>query len=350
MRPARPYPQPDKDVHPAGTPAATPGSPVRAPVWQAEAMGGWTADDMPDQSGRTVLVTGANSGLGLASAEALARKGAHVLMGCRNPERAEAAQARVAEVATGPEPTTVALDLADLASVRAAAAEVDGSVERLDALLNNAGVMAVPFRRTADGFEMQFGTNHLGHFALTGLLLPVLRRAGAPRVVTTSSNMHRMGRNRWGDPNYEASGYGKWGAYGQSKLANLLFARELARRAAEAGSALVAAAAHPGYASTHLQSTSAASGPGRVRRAVTGAVMATGNVLVGQSAARGALPQLYAATMPDVASGEYFGPRGPFELRGAPTRVGTSAAARDDEAARELWTLSESLTEVTYTW
>ena len=165
-------------------------------VWQAEHMARWSSADIPDQTGRTVLITGANSGLGLASAQALARHGAAVVMACRNPERAEAARRRVAEVATGPEPVAVALDLADLASVRKAAAEVDGSVERLDVLMNNAGVMALPLGHTADGFEMQFGTNHLGHFALTGLLLPALGRATAPRVVTTSSNMHRQGRNR----------------------------------------------------------------------------------------------------------------------------------------------------------
>jgi protochlorophyllide reductase len=305
---------------------------------------------MPDQTGRAVMVTGANSGLGLASAEALANRGAHVVMGCRNPGRAEAARARVVERATGPEPTTVELDLADLASVRTAAAEIDRSVDRLDILMNNAGVMAVPLQRTADGFEMQFGTNHLGHFALTGLLLPALLRAPRPRVVTTSSNAHRMARNRWRDINLDAEGYGKWRAYGQSKLANLLFTRELARRSAEAGSDLISVAAHPGYASTHLQSTSAASGTGRVGRAVMGALMATGNALAGQSAEGGALPQLYAATMQDVVAGEYFGPRGPFEMRGAPTRVAMSSAARDDEAARDLWRLSESFTGVTYRW
>ena len=310
----------------------------------------WSSADIPDQTGRTVLITGANSGLGLASAEALARHGAKVLMACRSPERAEVARARVAEVANGPAPTTVALDLADLGSVRKAAAEVDGSVDRLDVLMNNAGVMALPFARTADGFEMQFGTNHLGHFALTGLLLPALGRATAPRVVTTSSNMHRQGRNRWDDPGYERTRYRKWAAYGQTKLANLLFMRELARRAAEAGSDLVSAAAHPGYASTHLQGTSAAATGGWLGARVMGALMATGNALAGQSAEGGARPQLYAATAPGVASGDYYGPDGPFEMRGAPKAVGMSGAARDDAAPRSLWALSEELTGVTYAW
>jgi NAD(P)-dependent dehydrogenase (short-subunit alcohol dehydrogenase family) len=201
-----------------------------------------------------------------------------------------------------------------------------------------------------DGFEMQLGTNHLGHFALTGLLLPALGRATAPRVVTTSSNMHRQGRNRWDDPNFEHRRYGKWTAYGQAKLANLLFMRELARRAADVGSGLVSAAAHPGYASTHLQATTAESSGGPLRARVTGAVMAIGNGVVGQSAEGGALPQLYAATAPDVAGGDYLGPGGPFEMRGSPKRVGMSRAARDDTAARTLWALSEDLTGVTYHW
>jgi len=334
----------------AHPPGATGRAEPRDPIWQAEDMPRWSSVDIPDQTGRTVLVTGANSGLGLASAEALARHGATVLMACRNPERADAARARVAEVATGPEPVTITLDLADLASVRKAAAEVDGAVDRLDVLMNNAGVMALPLGRTADGFEMQFGTNHLGHFALTGLLLPALRRATAPRVVTTSSNLHRRGHNRWDDPNHERTRYRKWAAYGQTKLANLLFMRELARRAGEAGSDLVSAAAHPGYASTHLQGTSAAASGGWLGSRLMGAFMATGNALAGQSAEGGALPQLYAATAAGVASGDYFGPDGPFEMRGAPKKVGMSGAARDDAAAGTLWTLSEELTGVTYAW
>ncbi|MBN2622780.1 MAG: SDR family NAD(P)-dependent oxidoreductase [Acidimicrobiales bacterium] len=314
-------------------------------------MARWTSADLPDQSGRTVLVTGANSGLGLRSAEALARRGATVVMACRSAARAEAARARVAAVASGPPPVVVPLDLADLASVRKAAAEVDASVAALDVLMNNAGVMAPPPGRTADGFEVQFGTNHLGHFALTGLLLGALRRAPAPRVVTTSSLMHRWHAGGWDDRDLEGDAGGRWPAYGRSKLANLLFMRELARRSAEAGVGLVSVAAHPGYASTHLQVASAAASAGGwlVQRAA-GAAVAAGNRLVAQSDAAGALPQLYAATMPDVAAGDYFGPGGPFEMRGSPTRVGLSAAARDDAAARRLWAVSEQLTGVTYPW
>jgi protochlorophyllide reductase len=306
----------------------------------------WTTADIPDQGGRTVLVTGANSGLGLRTAEALAGKGAHVLMGCRDAARGEAARSRVGAMATGPAPELVPLDLADLGSVQEAAQVVAGTVDRLDALVNNAGVMALPLRRTVDGFELQFATNHLGHFALTGQLLPVMLRATAPRVVTVSSNMHRVGRNNWSDPNWEHHRYLKWQAYGQSKLANLLFTRELARRAAAAGSSLVAVAAHPGHAATHLVPTSTEA----AQRALVGRVIDSGNRLVAQSDSAGALPQLYAATMPDVVPGEYFGPDRFFQLRGHPTRVGSSAAARDDLAARRLWELSEDLTGVTCAW
>ncbi len=309
-------------------------------------MSSWTTDDIPDQSGRTVLVTGANSGLGLRTAEALADKGARVLMGCRDATRGEAAETRVATIAQGPAPELVALDLADLASVREAASEVAATVDRLDVLVNNAGVMAMPLRRTVDGFELQFATNHLGHFGLTGLLLPVLLGSTAPRVVTVSSNMHRIGRNDWSDPNWEHRRYLKWQAYGQTKLANLLFTRELARRAAAAGSSLVAAAAHPGHAATHLVPSSTEAS----RRGLVGRVIDHGNRLVAQPDSAGALPQLYAATMPDVIPGDYFGPDRFFQLRGHPTRVGASTAGRDEEAARRLWELSEELTGVTYAW
>jgi protochlorophyllide reductase len=305
---------------------------------------------MPDQTGRTVVVTGANSGLGLRSAEALARRGAAVVLACRDVGRAEAARAGVAAAATGPAPTVVVLDLADLASVRKAADEIAERCGRIDVLMNNAGVMAPPLQRTADGFEMQFGTNHLGHFALTGLLLPALLRAERPRVVTTSSLMHRRSDDRWDDPNAELRSGERWTAYGRSKLANLLFMRELARGARDAGRDLVSVAAHPGYAATHLQRTTARHTGGWLVSHVAGAMVAVGSRVVAQSDAAGALPQLYAATMPDVASGDYFGPGGPFEVRGAPARVGMARAARDDTAARRLWALSEDLTGVTYPW
>jgi NAD(P)-dependent dehydrogenase (short-subunit alcohol dehydrogenase family) len=221
------------------------------------------------------------------------------------------------------------LDLADLSSVRAFAADLAA----VDVLINNAGVMAVPLRRTADNFEMQFGTNHLGHFALTGLLLPKL----TDRVVALSSGAHRIGRIRLDDLNWQRGHYRRWLAYGQSKLANLMFAYELARRLERAGSPLRAVAAHPGYAATELQSHT---------ESVQDKVMALGNRLVAQSAAMGALPTLYAATMPDVESGAFYGPDGPFEQRGHPKRVGSTKASRDERVAAQLWERSQELTGV----
>jgi protochlorophyllide reductase len=308
----------------------------------------WDTTDMPDQTGRTALVTGANSGLGLRASEALAARGAAVLLACRNADRAEAARVQVAAVATGPAPEVVPLDLADLASVRAAAAAVAGLVDRLDVLIDNAGIMAMPLSRTADGFESQFGTNHLGHFALTGLLLPTLLAAPAARVVVVSSNMHRGASVRWDDPNYESGGYRRWRAYGQSKLANLLFVAELTRQAAAQGTALVPVGAHPGYAATHLTTSTAAASSSAVGRAVTGAFMAVGR-LTAQSDRAGALPLLYAATAADVVPGGYYGPRR-FDMWGAPTTAGRSGAAADRDAARRLWELSEELTGLSYPW
>ena len=308
-------------------------------------MTSWTAADIPDQRGRTVLITGANSGLGLRSAEALAGAGAQVLLACRNPTKAADALASVEACATGASPSVIALDLADLSSVESAAEAVSDRVDHIDVLMNNAGVMAIPLRRTADDFEMQFGTNHLGHFALTGRLLPLLLAAQHPRVVSTSSQAHRIGKMRWDDLQWR-NRYSKWMAYGQSKLANLLFAFELDRRAKREGAELVAAAAHPGYASTHLQ----AAGPEMAGSPLMGRTMNLGNRLVAQTDAQGALPQLYAATMPEVKGGEYYGPNGPFEMRGSPKKVGSTRASRDTNAAKRLWDISEKETGVTYNW
>ncbi len=306
-------------------------------------MTDWTAAAIPSQEGRTVVVTGATSGLGRESALALARSGARVLLAARNPAKADAARSEVVAVATGPEPEVVRLDLADLASVRDAAADIVERAPRLDVLMNNAGVMALPRATTVDGFEAQIATNHLGPFALTGLLLPSLLAAEAGRVVTTSSSLHRSGRIDWADL-HGAQRYRPWAAYSQSKLANLLFAGELDRRARAAKVALRSVAAHPGYAATHLQ----AAAPEMEGKALTARVMEIGNRIAAQSAADGALPQLYAATMPDVRGGEYFGPGGLFEMRGAPTRVRGTARSRDVDDAARLWRLSERLTGVTY--
>ena len=309
-------------------------------------MTGWTTDDIPDQTGRTVLITGANSGLGLRSAEALAGAGARVLMACRNAEKAAVALESVAAKASGPAPEVVPLDLSDLDSVAACAERLAGSLEHLDVLMDNAGVMALPKRLvTAQGFEMQFGTNHLGHFALTGRLLPLLLAADAPRVIAVSSAGHRPGHIRWDDPNWETGTYRAWPAYFQTKLANLLFTLELSRQAADAGSSLLVAAAHPGSSHTGLATNGPATGS---------AFMRVGSGIVdrffSQSDAMGALPQIYAATMPDVVPNAYYGPDGFMEQRGHPKVVGRTSKASDPEAAKRLWAMSEELTGVTYSW
>ncbi|MHC3472789.1 oxidoreductase [Streptomyces sp. 7R007] len=289
----------------------------------------WTVSDIPDLSGRTAVVTGANSGLGIATVEALAGAGAHVVLAVRDLQRGEAAAASVrgsVEVRR--------LDLADLASVRAFAAGWQGG---LDLLVNNAGVMNLPEGRTKDGFETHFGTNHLGHFALTNLLLPHI----TDRVVTVSSGAHRMpGSPRIRFDNLTLSGeYAPMKAYSQSKLANLLFTLELQRRLAESGSSVRALAAHPGWAATSLQSHDAS--------VLRGFLLRIGNRFVAQDNRAGALPTLYAAVQ-DLPGASYVGPDGLSEMRGAPALVGRSAAASDPVTARRLWTVSEELTGVTF--
>lgn len=307
-------------------------------------MAKWTAADIPDQTGRTIVITGANSGLGLRSAEALAAKGARVLMACRNATKAAAALEQVKAKATGAAPEVRTLDLSSLASVRGCAEELNAELDHIDVLMNNAGIMAVPKTKTVDGFESQMGTNHLGHFALTGLLLPTLLKAQEPRVVTVSSNGHRLGRINFDDLFFDGTHYSRWRAYGQTKLANLLFTSELQRRAVQHSTALTAAAAHPGYAATNLTS-----GPA-VGAALLKPFLALGDKLVGQPDHMGALPQLYAATMPDVGPNDYWGPDAFREQRGYPKRVGRSERAQDASTAQRLWNRSEELTEVVYPW
>jgi NAD(P)-dependent dehydrogenase (short-subunit alcohol dehydrogenase family) len=298
---------------------------------------GWTAADIPDQTGRRAVVTGANSGIGLVAARELARHGAAVVLACRNAAKGEAALADVRVAAPGADVTLAALDLADLGSVRAFAAATQAAP--LDLLVNNAGLMAPPRRTTKDGFELQLGTNHLGHFALTGLLLDRLRAAPDARVVTLTSGAHHAGRINFGNLMGERR-YFRWAAYAQSKLANLLFMRELDRRARAAGLRLTSLAAHPGYAATNLQSAA----PPKLDRMV----MAVLNRTVAQDAEAGALPTLYAATAPDVPGGSLVAPDGPGELRGSPRLAGMSARAADPDTARRLWEVSERLTGVTY--
>jgi NAD(P)-dependent dehydrogenase (short-subunit alcohol dehydrogenase family) len=285
----------------------------------------WTAADLPDLTGRTVVVTGASSGLGTITARELARAGARVILAVRDVAKGE----RVAETITGDREVR-ALDLADLSSVRAFA---EGWTGDLDVLINNAGIMAVPQGKTVDGFESQFGTNHLGHFALTNLLLPHI----ADRVVTVSSGAHRIGKMHLDDLNWEQRKYDRWRVYGQTKLSNLLFTMELQRRLDAAGSPVRALAAHPGYASTHLQSHTGSR--------LNHVVMGIGNRVLAQSDAMGALPTLFAATQ-DLPGNTFVGPDGFAEQRGHPTIVGRSKAAQNAEDARRLWERSEELTGV----
>ncbi|MBV9337373.1 MAG: SDR family oxidoreductase [Solirubrobacterales bacterium] len=300
----------------------------------------WTAADIPDQTGRLVVITGANSGLGLATARELARAGAYVVLAVRSTAKGDEAAGRIRSAVPGAALEVAPLDLADLGSVRGFAGRLAGVHDRLDLLINNAGVMAAPRRLTKDGFESQFGTNHLGHFALTGLLLQALLKAPAPRVVTVSSTMHRGGKLNFDDLQGERQ-YSRWGAYSQSKLANLMFCFELQRRAAEAQTALLSLAAHPGYADTNLQFA----GPDRFYEK---AYMWIGNKLFAQSADMGALPTLYGATFPGLPGGTYVGPGGPGEQRGHPKVVTAAGKAYDEQAWRRLWNVSEQLSGVRY--
>ncbi|MDP9397956.1 MAG: oxidoreductase [Actinomycetota bacterium] len=308
-------------------------------------MPGWTVAAIPDLTGTVAVVTGANSGLGYQTSLQLAAHGAHVVLASRDRTRGEQARVRLAGQAPRASTELLPLDLADLSSVRRFAAAYEQRHERCDLLVDNAGVMAVPRARTADGFESQLGINHLGHFALTGLLLPRLLASADARVVTVSSLAHRQGVIHFDDLSAER-GYTKWGRYGQAKLANLLFAFELQRRADAAGVRLRSVAAHPGLAATELFANKTRAEGAAVKRRLGRLV----ERLFAQSDAAGALPILYAATMPDVVGGEYFGPDGPGEMRGHPRRVGTSPTARDPALAARLWDESERLTGVRYTW
>lgn len=295
----------------------------------------WSEHDVPDQTGRIAVVTGANSGIGLETARVLARKGAHVVLAVRNREKGEEARADITRAEPQAKVVVQHLDLADLESVATFAEEFGAAHQGLDLLINNAGVMVPPFGRTADGLELQFGTNHLGHFALTGRLLPLLRRTGGARVVTVSSLAHRFRRLDFDNLNAE-KGYSSWTAYGYSKLANLLFMRELQRRYHDGPDSLRSSAAHPGFTETDLQRHTA-----MVRLMMKIPCMA-------QDSLAGALPTLYAATAPNVAGGDYFGPGGLFEMAGPPVRAFLSSRARNDETARRLWEVSERLSGVTY--
>jgi NAD(P)-dependent dehydrogenase (short-subunit alcohol dehydrogenase family) len=294
----------------------------------------WTAKDIPDQTGKTAIVTGANVGLGLETARALAAHGATVILACRNLEKANAAKADIQQSASSAKLEIIQLDLADLGSVRQFAANFAGKYQHLDILVNNAGVMAPPLTKTKDGFELQFGANHLGHFALTGLLLEKLLLTPGARVVVVSSAVERGAKidfeNLSGEKNYVP-----FGAYAQSKLSNLLFCYELGRRFQKAGINAVAAAAHPGWTASNLQ-----------QNAPQFKVL---NPIFAQTPTWGALPSLYAATASDVKNGDYFGPKGFLEMKGSPKRVQSTPRSHDLELAKKLWDVSESLTGVKFT-
>jgi NAD(P)-dependent dehydrogenase (short-subunit alcohol dehydrogenase family) len=309
-------------------------------------MAGWTSDDIPDQSGKTVLVTGGNSGLGYQTVLPLARKGARVLLAARDRGRGTAALERLGAEAPGSQAELAQIDLADLTSVERFAAGFLAGGEGLDLLINNAGVMAIPQRETtARGYERQFGTNHLGHFALTGRLLPALVQRPGSRVVTVSSNRHKSAHGIDFDDLQAEHSYRPWGAYDQSKLANAMFVLELGRRVRAAGLDIVSAGAHPGFAHTNLQIT----GPRSGGTSLVAHGMGLATRLFAQPARDGALPTLYAATAANVHGGDYFGPDGRGEMRGHhPKLVQFSGAAHDQAAAARLWSLSEELTGVPF--
>ncbi|GGL64095.1 oxidoreductase [Halocalculus aciditolerans] len=303
---------------------------------------GWTPAAMASQSGRTVVVTGANSGLGFEATEVFAAKGAHVVMACRSAERGADARREIERGLPGASLTVRELDLGDLDSVASFAEWFESTYDALHVLCNNAGVMAIPRSETTDGFETQFGVNHLGHFALTARLLPSLKRTtGEARVVTQSSALHENGEIDFDDLQGEAS-YDKWAAYGRSKLANLLFAYELDRRLRAASASVTSVACHPGYASTNLQRR----GPEAEGSRVRALLMRAANAVLAQSAERGAWPLLYAATDPDIDGGEYVGPGGFRNMRGRPDVQASSERSEDEATARRLWSVSEALTGV----
>jgi NAD(P)-dependent dehydrogenase (short-subunit alcohol dehydrogenase family) len=304
----------------------------------------WTADDMPDLTGRVVIVTGANSGIGFEAARQLAAHGADVTLAVRDTSKGGAAVARITSQTPQASVRVARLDLADLASVRDFAQTwAEANADGLDLLINNAGVMAIPRRLTADGFEMQFGTNHLGHFALTGLLLPALVARPRSRVVTVSSGAHRFGKMNFDDLMGERS-YHAWRAYGQSKLSNLLFTSELQRRLDANSLPLLALAAHPGYANTNLQAV----GPQMSGRSWLTKPMDLANKVLAQSAEMGSLPTLFAATAAGLPGDSFVGPDGFMEQRGYPRLVDRTSAAKSAVDAARLWTVSEQLTGVHY--
>ena len=297
---------------------------------------------------KRVIITGANSGLGKESAFALAKLGAEIVLAVRDTNKGQSVKNQILNQTPSAVIEVAALDLMNLDSVQKFAASQ--STKPIDVLLNNAGIMAVPFEKTKDGFESQMGTNHLGHFLLTELLFDAISEGSNPRIVNVSSSAHRLGKLKTGDINelnVSKENYSPWTVYGNSKLANLLFTNELVRRLKLVNSNITVAVAHPGYANTNLQLVAATKRSG-IRKSVELAVTKLMNIILGQSAANGALPQIAACTWVDIQSGDYLGPRGLFESRGKPKKVKMNKAAQDIELAKRVWRTSEELLGVTF--
>jgi NAD(P)-dependent dehydrogenase (short-subunit alcohol dehydrogenase family) len=305
----------------------------------------WTQNDIPDQQGKQVIVTGGNSGIGYEAALALAGRNAHVILAVRSLEKGEEAARQIRQHFLQAQVNVMELNLADLKNIGAFAKAFLASHDRLDILINNAGVMALPARKTVDGFEMQFGTNHLGHFALTCLLLPALKKTPGARIVTVSSGVHVSGDIHFEDLQWERK-YDQWGAYAQSKLANLLFAYELQRRFSAAGIGIISVGCHPGYAATNLQAV----GPQMEGSVFKSWMMKAANTLFAQGQDMGALPTLFAATAPQVNGCDYIGPSGIGGARGYPDKVMSNDKSYDETLAKRLWTVSEELTGVVYSF
>ena len=311
-------------------------------------MSGPKSPSLIDMKSKRVIITGANSGLGKESAIALAKLGAEIVLAVRDTNKGQSVKNQILNQTPSAVIEVAELDLMDLDSVRKFAA--NQSTKPIDVLLNNAGIMAVPFEKTKDGFESQMGTNHLGHFLLTELLLDAISTGTNPRIVNVSSSAHRLGKLKSGDKseiNVSKESYSPWTVYGNSKLANLLFTNELVRRLKIANSNITVAVAHPGYANTNLQLVAATKRSG-LRKSVELAVTKVMNIILGQSAANGALPQIAACTWVDIQSGDYLGPRGLFESRGKPKKVKMNKSAQDIELAKRVWRTSEELLGVTF--
>ena len=311
-------------------------------------MSGPKSPSLIDMKSKRVIITGANSGLGKESAFALAKLGAEIVLAVRDTNKGQSVKNQILNQTPSAVIEVAALDLMDLDSVRKFAASQ--STKPIDVLLNNAGIMAVPFEKTKDGFESQMGTNHLGHFLLTELLFDAISKGSNPRIVNVSSSAHRLGKLKTGDINelnVSKENYSPWTVYGNSKLVNLLFTNELVRRLKLANSNITVAVAHPGYANTNLQLVAATKRSG-IRKSVELAVTKFMNIILGQSAANGALPQIAACTWVDIQSGDYLGPRGLFESRGKPKKVKMNKAAQDIELAKRVWRTSEELLGVTF--